>query len=78
MWELDVEKLATAVMTVLRHRGLSERKGAAELGFSPSTLHRMKAGHKPDADSVITLLMWLNADARDFAKRTSGEASRTT
>lgn len=67
-WELDVEKLATAVTTVMRYRDLSERKAAAELGFSPSTLNRLKQGGKPDADSIVTLLIWLNADVRDFAK----------
>ena len=67
-WELDITKLALAVETVLTHRGLSSRKGAAEIGLSPSTLTRLKQGQKPGADGLIALLAWLKAEARDFTK----------
>jgi transcriptional regulator with XRE-family HTH domain len=70
-WELDIAKLALAVETVLTHRGLSSRKGAAEIGLSPSTLTRIKHGQKPDADGLIALLAWLKAEARDFTKETN-------
>ncbi len=64
---LDVNALATAVTTVARHRGISMRDVAAETGLSPSTLTRLGQGQKPDADGLVTLLAWLNAEAADFA-----------
>lgn len=64
---LDVAVLALAVTTVARHRKISMRDVSAETGLSPSTLTRLTQGQKPDADGLLTLLAWLNADASDFA-----------
>ena len=64
---LDVPALAAAVTSVIRHRKISMREVAAETGLSPSTLTRMTQGQKPDADGLVTLLAWLNADAASFA-----------
>jgi hypothetical protein len=44
------------------------RAVAAETGLSPSTLTRLGQGQKPDADALVTLLAWLNADASTFAQ----------
>ena len=65
---LDVAALAAAVETVSRHRKISLRTVAAETGLSPSTLTRISQGQKPDADALVTLLAWLNADAASFAR----------
>ncbi|MCX4751733.1 hypothetical protein OG455_41780 [Kitasatospora sp. NBC_01287] len=46
-----------------RERGLSWRRLAAELGLSASTLVRMGGGGAPDADALVTLLVWLDLDA---------------
>lgn len=67
-WTLDVAKLATAFDAVRTFKGLSERGAAAELGISPSTINRLKKGHPPNADTVTSLVMWLRADLRDFAR----------
>lgn len=64
---LDVAALAAAVETVTRHRKISMRDVAAETGLSPSTLTRLAQGQKPDADALVTLLAWLNAEAATFA-----------
>jgi transcriptional regulator with XRE-family HTH domain len=65
---LDVTALAAAVETVTRHRKISLRDVAGETGLSPSTLTRISQGQKPDADGLLTLLAWLNADAAGFAR----------
>jgi transcriptional regulator with XRE-family HTH domain len=65
---LDVAALAAAIETVTRHRKISLRDVAAETGLSPSTLTRISQGQKPDADGLLTLLAWLNADATRFAR----------
>ena len=64
---LDVTALAAAVATVARHRKISMRGVARETGLSPSSLTRLVQGQKPDADGLVTLLAWLNADAATFA-----------
>jgi transcriptional regulator with XRE-family HTH domain len=64
---LDVPALTAAVSAVARHRRISMRDVAAETGLSPSTLTRLAQGQKPDADGLVTLLAWLNADAAEFA-----------
>jgi transcriptional regulator with XRE-family HTH domain len=64
---LDVAALALSVSIVARHRKLSMRDVAAETGLSPSTLTRLTQGQKPDADALVTLLTWLNAEAATFA-----------
>jgi transcriptional regulator with XRE-family HTH domain len=64
---LDVTALAAAVTLVARHRKISMRDVARETGLSPSSLTRISQGQKPDADALVTLLAWLNADAAAFA-----------
>jgi transcriptional regulator with XRE-family HTH domain len=64
---LDVSALAGAITAVARHRKISMRDVAAETGLSSSTLTRLTQGQKPDADGLLTLLAWLNAEAATFA-----------
>lgn len=71
---LNVQALAAAVETITRHRQISLRAVAAETGLSPSTLTRLSQGQKPDADALVTLLAWLNADASTFAQKRATEA----
>ena len=74
-WVLDVTALTAAIMAVTRHRKISMRDVAAETGLSPSTLTRLAQGQKPDADGLVTLLAWLNADAASFAVPRSDDPS---
>jgi transcriptional regulator with XRE-family HTH domain len=66
--ELDTAALSAAILTVSQHRKISLRDVAAETGLSPSTLTRLSQGQKPDADALLTLLVWLNADADRFTR----------
>jgi transcriptional regulator with XRE-family HTH domain len=64
---LDVRKLAAAVQLVASHRRISMREVAEETGLSSSTLTRISQGQKPDADALLTLLMWLgDGDLRSY------------
>lgn len=72
-WVLDVKHLSDALDIVARHRNLSDRGLAAETGLSSSTITRIGQGQKPDADALVTLLMWLNIDVATFACK-RGEA----
>ena len=72
---LDVAALAAAITSVARHRKISMREVAAETGLSPSSLTRLAQGQKPDADGLVTLLAWLNAEASMFAVPRPGESS---
>lgn len=67
-YELDIARLADAIETVKRHRGMSARAVAEETGLSPSTLTRMSQGQKPDADALVSLLTWLHTDAVLFTR----------
>ncbi len=73
---LDSAALARAVATIARHRRISMREVAAETGLSPSTLSRLSQGQKPDADGLLTLLVWLGEDViTPFARaRENGHA----
>jgi len=75
---LDLAALAAAVTAVTRHRKISMRDVAAETGLSPSTLTRIAQGQKPDADALVTLLAWLNADAAAFAVPRATETTGET
>lgn len=73
-YELDIQRLTDALDAVMRHRGLTARKAAEEIGISASTITRMTQGQKPDADALVSLLAWLQADAVLFTRpRPDGE-----
>jgi transcriptional regulator with XRE-family HTH domain len=72
---LDVPALTSAITAVARHRKISMRDVAAETGLSPSSLTRLTQGQKPDADGLLTLLAWLNAEAAAFAVPRDSEPS---
>jgi len=65
---LDVPALHAAIVTVARHREMPMTAVAAETGVGQSTLTRMGQGRAPDADGLLSLMAWLHADARDFAR----------
>ena len=66
-WQLDVPKLVAAMHTVRQHQGLSRRALGRKLGMSSSTITRLDHGQRPEADTLMAICKWLNADLRDFA-----------
>lgn len=71
-YELDIARLADAVETIKRHRGITGRKVAEETGLSPSTVTRIAQGRKPDADALVSLLAWLHTGAVLFTRPRAG------
>jgi transcriptional regulator with XRE-family HTH domain len=59
---LDVAELNRLLDAQRLARGLSWRGVARDCGLSPSTLSRMQDGKRPDADALVTLLVWLDMD----------------
>jgi transcriptional regulator with XRE-family HTH domain len=54
-----------------RHRqeeGLSWRQLGRQLGLSPSTFSRLARGRRPDIDTFLTLLAWLDVPASSFMR----------
>lgn len=59
---LDVPELYRRLDAQRQQRGLAWKDIAAEVGVSPSTFTRMSLGNRPDADALVTLLVWLDLD----------------
>jgi transcriptional regulator with XRE-family HTH domain len=64
---LDTAALYRAIDTGRQVMGLSWRGLAANLGLSSSTFTRLAQGHRPDADGLLTILVWLRASPEVFA-----------
>lgn len=77
-WRLDVPKLAGVVDAVRQREGLTQRGLARELGTSPSTVTRLLQGRRPDADALTTILVWLKADLKDYAKQREGTSEQVS
>lgn len=56
---LDTEALFTAIDRRRRARRIYFRDVAAEANVSASGLTRLGQGHRPDADCLVRLLVWL-------------------
>lgn len=61
-YRLDVPELYARLDDMRKQAGMSWRDLGAHLDVSPSLFSRMKAGHRPDADALVTFLEWLNLD----------------
>jgi transcriptional regulator with XRE-family HTH domain len=59
---LDVPELYRRLDVRRREQGLSWRQLAARLDLSASTLSRLADGNRPDADALVSLLVWLDLD----------------
>ena len=46
--------------------GVSWRQLAGQLSLSPSTFSRLSQGRRPDVDTFVKLLAWLDRPATDF------------
>lgn len=54
----NAEQLYKDLEVIGRHKGVSWREMADEIGVSPSTLTRLRTGSKPDADSLAAIFRW--------------------
>lgn len=61
-YQLDVPELYAHLDHKRAQAGRSWRDLAAELDLSSSTFSRLKDGHRPDADALVTLIAWLDID----------------
>jgi transcriptional regulator with XRE-family HTH domain len=59
---LDVPELHRRLDQGRQERGLTWRQLADAVGISASTFSRMADGNRPDADALVTLLVWLDLD----------------
>ncbi|MCX4232067.1 helix-turn-helix domain-containing protein [Streptomyces ortus] len=59
---LDVPELHRRLDERRRRQGLSWRQLADTVDISPSTLSRLADDKRPDADALVSLLVWLDLD----------------
>lgn len=64
--KIDTTALHRALDNERMERHLSWRGLAGEIGVTPSTLSRLRAGYKPDAEGFMTLVLWLGLRPEDF------------
>ncbi len=69
---LDTRALHLAIYARMLDEGLSAAQVAARVGVSASTLTRVKGGRCPDADALVSLLVWLGREASEFTVRSDG------
>jgi transcriptional regulator with XRE-family HTH domain len=63
---LDLAKLVDALEARQAASGVSFRQLAAELGLAPSTLTRVRQGHRPDAEALAVLMVSLGLDPKEL------------
>lgn len=61
-YRLDVPELVRRLDVRRRQRGLTWQQLAALVDVSPSTFSRLHDGKRPDADALVSLLVWLDLD----------------
>lgn len=59
---LDVPELRRRLDARRQERGLTWRQLAELVDVSPSTFSRLADDKRPDADALVTLLVWLDLD----------------
>lgn len=59
---LDVPELYRRLDVRRRERGLTWRDLARLVDVSASTFSRLADGNRPDADALVSLLVWLDLD----------------
>jgi transcriptional regulator with XRE-family HTH domain len=62
IYQLDVPELRRRLDIRRREQGLTWRQLADRVDVSPSTFSRLADGKRPDADALVTLLVWLDLD----------------
>lgn len=69
---LDTDALHLAIYARMHAEKLTARQVAERVGVSASTLTRIKQGQRPDADGLVSLLVWLGRGVEDFTVLNAG------
>jgi|GEM_PF-392066 len=67
-----------AIETRRQSENLSWRQLGRKLGLSPSTFSRLARGRRPDIETFLRLLAWLNLPAEAFMKNLSETSTNPT
>jgi len=62
IYRLDVPELRRRLDHRRQQQGLTWRQLADQVDVSPSTFSRLADDKRPDADALVTLLVWLDLD----------------
>lgn len=62
IYRLDVPELRRRLDIRRQEQSLTWRQLADRLDVSPSTFSRLADDRRPDADALVTLLVWLDLD----------------
>lgn len=65
---LDVASLFAALDRHRKAHGQNWKDVAGVVGVSQSTFTRLSDGHRPDADALCSLVVWLGVSLRQFVK----------
>jgi transcriptional regulator with XRE-family HTH domain len=71
--QFDEIRFYEAVERRRNELGVSWRQLAGELSLSPSTFSRLSQGRRPDVDTFVKLLAWLDRPATDFVQGLDAE-----
>jgi transcriptional regulator with XRE-family HTH domain len=66
---VSLRRIAEALEEAQQRSGMSYRDIARMLELSPSTLTRIRQGHRPDADTLAVLMAWLQLSTTDVLAR---------
>lgn len=70
---LDQERFYSALDRQRSGLGLTWRQLGRHLEISPSTFSRLGQGHRPDVDTFVKVLDWLEMPAEAFMSRADGK-----
>lgn len=73
--QFDQVRFSLGVEQRRRNEGLSRRELARRLEISPSTFTRLSQGHRPDVETFVKILAWLDQPAEAFFDDLPGETS---
>lgn len=73
--QFDKTRFYDALDRQRRESGMSWRQLAGELTLSPSTFTRLAQGRRPDVDTFVKLLAWMNRPASDFVQDAAAEVA---
>lgn len=69
---LDTDALHLALYARQHAEKLAAKDVAEQVGVSASTLTRLKRGQCPNADALVSLLVWLGRGIEDFTVLNAG------